>query len=111
MRRARMSKPSFVLDDHLSQAPKDPGATLPSAGSRLSPDSASHRLLRADRRLLQGGLPFSLPPLPTGLVSVALAPVARCANLDCQAADVPAACPRFREAPRSMQLGLSSSGC
>ena len=106
-----MSKPSSVLDDHLSQVPRDLGAALPrrrlSTFARLgeSPSCAGGSEIAAGR------IALFTPPLPMGLVSVALAPVARRADLDCQAPDVPGACPRFREAPRSVQLGLSSSGC
>ena len=71
---ARVSKPSSVLDGHLSRDPCGPRVPRRlGTGSRLSPDSASSRLMRAGRRLLQGGLPFSLhAPKAVVLVSVAL---------------------------------------
>src|SRR4051812_8377017 len=62
---------------------------------------------RPIRRLLRGGLPFSLRlPEGCGMVSVALT-LAR-ADLDCRRRS---ASPAFTGHPRSMQLGLSSGDC
>ena len=84
-----------------------------SSGSRLSTGSASHlsrtvaRAPRSIRRLLQGGLPFSLHrALARRLWSLLLSLSEESANLDCQDHDRPF--PRFHVAPCSLQLGLSS---
>jgi hypothetical protein len=69
--------------------------------------SHAHRTLRPFRRLLQGGLPFSLHSRRSGLGHCCSHPPKRVPIWTVRTRDRP--CPRFRVAPRSMQLGLSSA--
>ena len=110
---ARASKPSSVLDGHLSRGPCGPRVRRRlRTGSRLSPDSASSRLVRADRRLLQGGLPFSPRPRRDGL-GFCCSHSAGCPDRvpvwTVRAGACGRPCPRLHEAPCCMQLGLSST--
>ena len=111
VRPARMSKPSSVLDDHLSQVPEDLGAASPwcrlSTFARLGePPSCA-----GGPEIAAGRIALFTPPA-AALVSVALTagcgPACRSGLSGPERATGP--CPRFREAPCSMQLGLSSSG-
>lgn len=89
------------------------GATHPRPRRRLRgcsrlPASASHRLDRLHRRLLQGGLPFS--PARTSRSAWSLLLSRWCTTVPLWTVDGPVAhLPGFRQAPRSMQPGLSST--
>jgi hypothetical protein len=86
------SKPSSVPDGHLSRCP-EPGhrsrRRLRDCSRLLA--SASNRLCRPVRRLLQGGLPFSLRPAVPGGIGHCCSRVGRSqrANLDCRRANPP----------------------
>ena len=87
LRPAKMSKPSSVLDDHLSQTPKDPGAALLkrllSTFARLGePPSCA-----GGPEIAAGRIALFTPPEAV-LVSVALTRVAPRADMDCQEPDV-----------------------
>ena len=104
------SKPSSVLDGHLSRP------WLPRTGHLVASVTAlDFRPRRATckrpiRRLLRGGLPFSLRWSPTGLVSVALTRRTVCQSglSTARSSRIDTASPAFTGHPRSVQLGLSS---
>ena len=114
---ADASKPSSVLDGHLSRPSCED--RLPrhlGSGSRLSTGSANHlsrtvaRTPRSYRRLLQGGLPFSLRRHRCrwgGIGHCCSRPLARTPVRTVRTCDRP--CPRLHVAPCSAQLGLSSA--
>ena len=102
------SKPSSVPDGHLSRYPEPEYRSrrrLRDCSRLLA--SASNRLCRPVRRLLQGGLPFSLHPANRlAFVAVALATTEVVAPI--WTVDGSPRLPGFHRAPRSTQLGLSS---
>jgi hypothetical protein len=99
------SKPSSVLDGHLSRSPGDRPRRRLRGGSRL-PASASN-LLAADSEIAAGRIALFTRRLPAGLVSVALARyTARQSGLSTHGS--PRASPAFTGHPCSVQLGLSS---
>jgi hypothetical protein len=98
------SKPSSVRDDHLSQS-RTGHVVAFVAALDLRPWRATCK--RPSRRLLRGGLPFSLPSSPSRDPGHGLccSRVRKRADLDCQRRSVS---PAFTGHPRSVQLGLSS---
>ena len=87
LRPAKMSKPSSVLDDHLSRVPKDPGTA--SLRCRLSTFArlGEPPTCAGGSEIAAGRIALFTPP-EAALVSVALTGVAPGADLDCQGPDV-----------------------